>query len=319
MLSVFDKMKLKFIHTVFCLLMIGVFLSPNLYAQNITASAKTDSTNYTIGDHIVVNLQLNNPKHLPVVWADLNTDTSSHFEILGASKIDTTINGFSQKAVYTNFDSGNYTFPAFTFYINNNNKIDTLTTQPFSLHFKGIAVDTLKDIRTIKKPLDIPYTFREYLPYIIVIWLALAAVLAILFYFLVIRKRKLKQQNAIPEIYYTPYQKAMMKLDELEKQNLPMKDEIKLYYTTLTDILREYLETQYKIAALESTTDELMERLKYSSIDAASRMQLFELLSSADMVKFAKAKPGINEHEAALISARKFIEQTKPLEQSNPI
>jgi hypothetical protein len=60
-----------------------------------------------------------------------------------------------------------------------------------------------------------------------------------------------------------------------------------------------------------------MERLKYSSIDAASRMQLFELLSSADMVKFAKAKPGMNEHEAALISARKFVEQTKLVEQNN--
>lgn len=310
-------MKLKDLYNVVFVLVIGFFLSQNLYAQKFTASAKTDSTIYNIGDHIIVKLQLNNPKHLPVIWADLNTDTSSHFELIGASKIDTNANGFSQNVVYTNFDSGNYIFPAFIFYINNKNKIDTIKTEPFQLRCKGIVVDTLKDIRTIKKPIEIPYTFREYLPYIIVIWAALAIVLAALFYFLVIRKRKQKQLKAKVEVYYSPYQKAIMKLDELEKENLPMKDEIKLYYTRLTDILREYLETQYKIAALESTTDELMERLKYSSIDAASRMQLFELLSSADMVKFAKAKPGMNEHEAALISARKFVEQTKPVEQNN--
>ncbi|MEY2828927.1 MAG: hypothetical protein RIQ33_785 [Bacteroidota bacterium] len=296
----------------------SVFQKQNLYAQKFEAKASIDTTHFLIGDYLSVHLKLINSNHLTTIFPEAEFDTASKFEVVNISKIDTTTQGYNRTFVYTIFDSGNYVIPPFQFLIQGKNKIDTLFTQPLSIVIKGIPVDTLKAMRPIKKPMDIPMTFREYLPYLIIIGLVLILVAAALYYLFFIRKKKPKLIAQQPEIIYTPYQKAMMLLNELEKENI-MADEtkLKIYYTRLTDIIREYIEHQFNIAALESTTDELMERLKYSTIDAASRLQLFELLSEADMVKFAKAKPGLNEHIAALMAARKFVEQTKPVQQTN--
>jgi hypothetical protein len=308
-------MKKKILHIALLILVFGIIQKQNLYAQKYEATAKLDTSVFLIGDHISVRLNFANNNHLTTIFPEAEFDTASKFEVVNISKIDTTPQGYNRTFIYTIFDSGKYVIPPFQFLIQNKNKIDTLFTQPLSLTVKSIPVDTLKAMRPIKKPLDIPLTFREYVPYLIIGWLVLMFISAILFYVFVMRKRKQKLLAQQAEIIYTPYQKAILLLDELEKENITVdENKVKIYYTRLTDIIREYVEHQFKISALESTTDELMERLKYSTINASSRMQLFELLSEADMVKFAKAKPGNNEHSAAMLSARNFLEQTKPVE-----
>jgi hypothetical protein len=311
-------MKLKFINIAVIIFSIGISLSQNLFAQSVTVSAKLDSARFSIGDHIAVHFEVNNPNHFSTLFPDANFDTTSKFEIVNVSKIDTTKEGYKRTIIYTNFDSGNYVIPTFQILVQHDKKVDTLFTAPLSVYVKGIAVDTLKAIRPIKKMMEIDYTFKEMLPYIIIGGIIFLLIAALVVYLIFFRKKKQIVVKVSPTVHYTPYQKAMMAFDNLEKENLIASDEVKMYYTKLTDILREYLEEQYKVAALESTTDELMERIRFSSIDAASKMQLHEILSSADMVKFAKAKPGLNEHAAALVAARGFVERTKPVENVEP-
>ena len=161
-------MKNRFLHIGFWVLIFGFFQNQISFAQNVTVAAKLDSARFLIGDHVAVHFEINNPNHLPTQWTELNFDTASHFELIGAAKIDTNKNGFSQTVFYTNFDSGHYTIPAFTFLVKQNNKVDTLQTQPLSIYLKGIPVDTLKAIRPIKNLMQIPYTFKEILPYLLI-------------------------------------------------------------------------------------------------------------------------------------------------------
>ena len=57
------------------------------------------------------------------------------------------------------------------------------------------------------------------------------------------------------------YEIAFEKLENLNSLNPNSQIEFKEYYTILVDIFREYLESQVKIPAMESTSRELIVRL----------------------------------------------------------
>ncbi|MBQ2364953.1 MAG: hypothetical protein II288_05245, partial [Alistipes sp.] len=86
---------------------------------------------------------------------------------------------------------------------------------------------------------------------------------------------------------------------------------IKLYYTELTDILRVYIFGRWGVSAMELTTDEIIAALKDIEMPRESRMDLVEILRSADMVKFAKAIPEAKENEDNFTRAYYFVENTK--------
>jgi hypothetical protein len=54
---------------------------------------------------------------------------------------------------------------------------------------------------------------------------------------------------------------AKKELKKLEEEKLWQKEEIKLYYSQLTYILRMYLEYRYNWLALESTTEKISEEI----------------------------------------------------------
>ena len=183
-------MKLNLKNIILIIFSIGIFLSQNLFAQNVTVSAKLDSSRFSIGDHIAVHFEVNNPNHFSTLFPDVNFDTTSKFEIVNVSKIDTTKEGYKRTIIYTNFDSGNYVIPAFQILVQHDKKVDTLLTTPLSVYVKGIAVDTLKAIRPIKKMMEIDYTFKEMLPYIIIGGIIFLLIAALIIYLIFFRKNK---------------------------------------------------------------------------------------------------------------------------------
>ena len=58
------------------------------------------------------------------------------------------------------------------------------------------------------------------------------------------------------------------------------------------------------------TSYEILERLEESQ-DKESLSELRDLLSTSDMVKFAKFKPMLNENDRNLVSALEFVNDTK--------
>lgn len=72
---------------------------------------------------------------------------------------------------------------------------------------------------------------------------------------------------------------------------------------------------------MELTTDEILTSFKpayrtgrHVDINAETKGKLKQLLSLADMVKFAKAKPIVSEHELGLKNAYDFVRETIPVE-----
>jgi hypothetical protein len=110
----------------------------------------------------------------------------------------------------------------------------------------------------------------------------------------------------------------MQSIEKVKEEKSWQHAEPKEYYTQLTDILRTYIQGRFGINAMEMTSSEiinaLMENVQKSKEDLN---ELIELFRTADLVKFAKHNPMINENDANLLNAIDFINETKPTDEES--
>jgi hypothetical protein len=103
-------------------------------------------------------------------------------------------------------------------------------------------------------------------------------------------------------------------MDDLVKEKLWQQGKVKLFYSRLTDIIRQYIELRYQVPAMEQTTDQIVGDFSRRALVAGPvQKELQDLLELADLVKFAKWHPMAEEHEQAQQSAYDFILRTKPV------
>ena len=107
---------------------------------------------------------------------------------------------------------------------------------------------------------------------------------------------------------------ALSQIDALLDSGLWENAQYKVFYNTLTDILREYLWRQLKIDASADTSAEILARIKTMPKLAPLRAQLRQFLSSGDLVKFAKAVPSLETRNSDIQLLREIIVETSPKE-----
>lgn len=106
----------------------------------------------------------------------------------------------------------------------------------------------------------------------------------------------------------SPREKAMEALQELHAKQLPQEGEFDQYYVHLTSILRHYIEEQWQVRAPEQTTQEFLRELSISQpFSQPTQRTLAAFLHCADMVKFARQRPTLDECDQALHHAKEFI------------
>jgi len=180
-----------------------------------------------------------------------------------------------------------------------------LSTNQAATDTSQVKMDPIKDI--IEEPLNI---WKDILlPY--GGGLLGMVVLVSLIYFLVKKMGQKEPPPPEPEVIIPAHQTALEKLDDLENAELWQKGNVKEYQSQLTYIIREYLENRYDINALENTTVEIKKDLKKLSLGDELQNDLQNILQVADLVKFAKAKPGASVHEEFMEKAKRFVLQTK--------
>ncbi len=80
-----------------------------------------------------------------------------------------------------------------------------------------------------------------------------------------------------------------------------------------SDALREYLGGRYDFQGLESTTDEVVARMKNARLQSISLNEIIALLGDADLVKFAKALPDQAQCERMIEGAERIVKGTIPM------
>ena len=186
---------------------------------------------------------------------------------------------------------------------------------------QGFGVDTeranamLKD-EGIYTQKHLPFIFAEIRDYAIYGLIALIILSLVVWYVVWYmrnkwqgRGRELKPAPKLP-----PHVVAIKALDELRNRKLWQNGKHKLYYSTLTEILRLYIEGRWAVGALEMTSHEIIKALYDVDINSESRNNLATILITADMVKFAKALPEAEENEQLFTYAYYFVENTKSVD-----
>ncbi len=140
-------------------------------------------------------------------------------------------------------------------------------------------------------------------------WAIGILLLAALLYFIIKRSKK-KPNVATVETIITPYEKALNELKFLKDSKAYENPEVKEFQDQLTTILRDFFEGSMQIPAKQMVTDQLVKDLKLKGITPNWILTIEELFSISDMVKFAKARPGVEICSEAIDKAIDFIINT---------
>ncbi len=288
-----------------------------LVTAQVSATLRADSTQIQIGDLLNIRLTVKSPSN-SVVPIPAIKDTLGNLEMVNASKIDTSTEGtvkvFSQLYTVSAYDSGEFhAGPVIIYYKNSKGELDSVISNEIPVTVNTLDVDTTKPFKAIKAPLDVPYSWREFIPYIVgSVVLLIAIIVGIVLW------RKYRKQKPVaverPKPKDPPHIWARKELKKLEEEKVWQGDNVKLYYSRLTDVLRLYVEYRYGWYAMESTTEEIQSEIENYNLKEKAKENLLSILRSADLVKFAKMIPMPDANIRAMESAYKFIDFTEPNE-----
>lgn len=292
------------------------------YSQDVKATAKLDTGAMLIGDQVRMKLQFEGPSGIQVIWPVFNDTILGNIIVIGRSKIDSSFSKdrkslkLTQEVRLTSFDSGFYTIPQipFRYRLLPDTTVRTASSALSMLMVHTMKVDTTNVIKPIKGPLRVPITFLEVLPYILIALAVIALIILLVWY----RNRRKKHQPLIqirPKVRLQPHEKALQELEKLRTKKLWQEGKVKEFHSELTDILRIYIETGFAVPAMESTTFEIIWKLRQDKVFEKTIIEkLDRILQDADMVKFAKMVPLPQDNETALNAGIDFVNQTvRPL------
>jgi len=278
------------------------------FAQNPVVNSQVETSSIRIGEQFQFKISVNGTEN--VIFPKL---VLKGLEIIDSAKVDTINNMLIQKYILTGFDSGAFYIPQQQVFVRN----QAYLTDSLLINVATVEIDTTKikkyPIKSIKSE---HYVFDDFKIYIYLLLVALA-IIGFWIYYFVIRKRKVQEEKPLYKVL-PPFEEAIYKLNELDNKLLWQNNQVKEYYSELTEIVRNYIERELQVPALEKTTDEIIEMLRdfhdaktiYTSTETIKKLR--ELLQEADLVKFAKSKPISIEIEEDRKDAQEIISNLKP-------
>ena len=136
--------------------------------------------------------------------------------------------------------------------------------------------------------------------------------------FLFLKYRKPRTQGELQEdVQLPPGELAHQELAEIQAMKLPAKGEFKRYYTLVSESVRKFLGTEYHFHVLERTTEEILSEIYQRNIPDTIQQQIITFLPKADMVKFAKYIPSLEETDDAMKQALKIVDESLEYHRPN--
>jgi hypothetical protein len=302
------------------LILMAMFaLLGGLKAQNVDVQGKVNSTDVQVGKPFTLDLSLKVPYGWFVEWNDFAIDTlSEQLDIIKRSEVERTADADSnvivkQQLTLMTFDTGQIQVPSVALtYAKSFDAPDRLKayTDPINLYSTTITVDTTMAYKPIVEPIAAPIQMKEVFPWILCVLLLVLIGLGI---WLLLKRRKMRVDengNVVRGPVIPPYDKAVTDLENLRQQKLWQSGKVKEYFSSLTDIAREYIEGQFGVNAVEMTTDDILEEIKPLHFSKETYDKLKETMEVADLVKFAKYSAANLESENAMNRMMEFVNES---------
>jgi len=285
-------------------------------AQEIEVTAAFDSSIIYIGDQINYTVSVSQPADIKLNLQYLKDTLCRNIEIVSGPFTDSmkvennrlkTVNRY----LITSFDSGFYEMPPVYAELKSETGIKRFYSDYSHLKVMRVNItppDSAKFFDIID-PYGSPVTLGEILP-----WILLATVITAAIWGILRLLKKYRKTKTEPGVLINPdpaHVIAFHDLGKLREEQLWQKGEVKLYYSRLTEILRQYLENRYGVFSLEMTTSETLEALLKTGFQKNGLFSsLKTILNGSDLVKFAKYKPDPVENDVHFQNSWAFVEAT---------
>lgn len=298
-------------------------LSAASMAQQPVVRAELDSVTILVGGQVGLNVSVQVPRSLDCHVLALPDTLTSSVEVVSVVSSDTLAQGdlveYAMRYLVTSFDTGLQYVPPIPVVVMPDST--TASTTEFALSvvnpFQNIEVDEqsgVAKIFDINSAIDAPFQWRELLYYWP--WLAIAAALVGLFFLIRWLRRKYGHSgDKNVKVVDAPAEPcevtALRDLERIRDEKLWLHNQVKEFYSDLTDTLRRYVACRFGVQALESTSAQLVEALAPHLKDAPKeKAQLSQILEQADFAKFAKMEPAPDENAHAVSDAMEFVNAT---------
>jgi hypothetical protein len=276
------------------------------FGQSVSTSI--DKRSILIGEHIYYELKFTLPNNQFQI--DLKVpDSIPHFDIINKKKVDTVDAKGNyvvlQKILFTSFDSGKWSFPAFAVKLRTATSpaVYTLNTDPITIDIGYSPADSSGQLRDIKPVIGVSIIDDSW------IYIAIGVLLALIIGYLLYRYfKKRKKTKPLFDSGLSAYDEAMKALKKLQSYSLNHSSEIKEFHSQLPDVFRKYLSRREQRNFMNMTTGEILVYLKEQGAGSDLVSTVAEALRTSDAVKFARFQPAGSENERALEQVKASIE-----------
>lgn len=298
-------MKRSIVYIGFLLLSRTLFAQPSTHpGPSVKLKISVDSQKIVIGQPLQLMVEAFVPGGTPLTWPAI--DSLPHFEWLEKGTLDSAIKPeeryYRQRFVITSFDSGSWAIPRLPFFLGKKKYF----SDSVRIAVNYSPFDPNQDFHDIKDIIDIPNPYAKWIPWGVA---ALTLITLVLVIWLVLKKKLLRRAiAAAPVARLSPYEEAIRQLEELHKQGVGEDGQVKMYYTSLNDILRLFVLRRLGIASLAETNEELIGQIKRLPLTGSQFDELAETLRMADFVKFAKYQPAATDNERSYQVIRQSVD-----------
>ena len=261
-----------------------LFLFPAiLFCKSFTVDSKIDKEIAYIGDIIKWTILVKNYEerrfNFPII-----PDQDESISIIKHQIIYNNNDPIGIEFELTAWDTGKFITPNYSFDIMKNNQVD------YSFQLDPIGFEIVSILNTIDqaefKDLKGPVPVKNIFPFreiFYLFWLLVLMVAMILIW----RKRiKPEYEKINYDFFEDPYERASRRIKELDSSVLT-----KEYYSTLSHVLREYIETKYFVRTLEMTTEEIENAIEIFQFEEENFIKIINFLKKSDQVKYARHAP----------------------------
>lgn len=310
--------KTKYLYSV--LLLMALLSMPLSLRAQVVVEARLDTASILIGEQVQVKLKCSVGANQRVTFPTYQPqqELTKGVEVEACSSVDTVrLNDgkrleLTRRYTITSFDSALYSLPPFQVTVDGKTYASRGT---IGLKVNTVPVDTthLDHYNGPHDVVDQPFEWTWtglLLCLLTVVLLGIVVALAV----------RLSDPKLITRrvVIHPPTPAHVTAIKQIEKiKGQQQGDDVKQYYMNLTQTLRSYIEKRFGFNANEMTTSEIIAHLNATNNEEAIT-ELKQVLTTADLVKFAKHTTSLTERDRNLVQAMDYVQTTKFVPKEPP-
>ena len=276
-----------------------------------------DADSITVGDIFTITLSVNHPEDHHVIFPDVPAEWGE-FEALETRPVPTILNGDGTLTSALEIDAvlferGTHATPALSVAVRRpDGNVINYPARPIEVVVETTLAQGANALSDIKPQAEVPVPGMSAgelggvagLTTLTVVGavggLTALSMVGALFWRRNMAPRLLRQA-------FTPLERALESLDRIERQDLPASASYTEHYTLIANCLRTFLLRQFRISASTLTTERLAVVLDRTPVSPTNARDLVDILTEADLVKFAGLLPDAGEARDAVERSREVV------------